>query len=55
MTHGKGEGWLGWEDSNLRMQEPKSCDLPLVDTPISDISKSFSPTVIIVYGLENAK
>ena len=27
------QGWLGWEDSNLRMQGPKPCDLPLVDTP----------------------
>jgi hypothetical protein len=25
--------WLGREDSNLRMQEPKSCVLPLDDAP----------------------
>ena len=25
--------WLGWEDSNLRMQVPKTCVLPLDDTP----------------------
>ena len=27
--------WLGREDSNLRMQEPKSCALPLGDAPKS--------------------
>ncbi len=26
--------WLGREDSNLRMQEPKSCVLPLDDAPL---------------------
>ncbi len=26
--------WLGWEDSNLRIQVPKTCVLPLDDTPI---------------------
>jgi hypothetical protein len=26
--------WLGWEDSNLRVQVPKTCVLPLDDTPI---------------------
>ena len=25
--------WLGWEDSNLRIQVPKTCVLPLDDTP----------------------
>ncbi len=28
------EYWLGWEDSNLRIQVPKTCVLPLDDTPI---------------------
>lgn len=26
--------WLGWQDSNLRMQQSKCCVLPLDDTPI---------------------
>ena len=26
--------WLGREDSNLRMQESKSCVLPLDDAPL---------------------
>ena len=26
---------MGWQDSNLRMTEPKSVGLPLADTPIS--------------------
>ena len=26
--------WLGWQDLNLRMQESKSCALPLGDTPM---------------------
>ena len=30
--------WLGREDSNLRMQVPKTCVLPLDDAPISAIS-----------------
>ena len=25
--------WLGWQDSNLRMQQSKCCVLPLDDTP----------------------
>ena len=25
--------WLGWEDSNLRIQVPKTCVLPLDNTP----------------------
>ncbi len=25
--------WQGWQDLNLRMQESKSCALPLGDTP----------------------
>lgn len=26
--------WLGWQDSNLRMPEPKSGALPLGDIPL---------------------
>ena len=26
-------GWLGWQDSNLRMAVPKTAALPLGDTP----------------------
>ena len=26
--------WLGWQDSNLRMQQSKCCVLPLDDTPM---------------------
>jgi hypothetical protein len=28
--------WLGREDSNLRMQDPNSCVLPLDDAPIQN-------------------
>ncbi len=30
----RSEVWLGWEDSNLRVQVPKTRVLPLDDTPI---------------------
>ena len=39
--------WLGREDSNLRMQEPKSCVLPLDDAPknaSSPINQDFRTT-----------
>ena len=29
--------WLGWQDSNLRMQQSKCCVLPLDDTPMCQI------------------
>ena len=29
-------GWLGREDSNLRMRVPKTRDLPLVDAPLKE-------------------
>jgi hypothetical protein len=28
------DNWLGRKDSNLRIQGPKPCDLPLVDAPV---------------------
>ena len=31
--------WLGWQDSNLRMQQSKCCVLPLDDTPILNCAK----------------
>ena len=31
--------WLGWQDSNLRMQQSKCCVLPLDDTPILNFKK----------------
>ena len=34
--------WLGWQDSNLRMQQSKCCVLPLDDTPILNF-KNKSP------------
>ena len=33
--------WLGWQDSNLRMQQSKCCVLPLDDTPILNFKKSW--------------
>ncbi len=36
------------------MQEPKSCDLPLVDTPIKHFDRIFSQC-IIAFALEKAK
>ena len=32
--------WLGWQDSNLRMQQSKCCVLPLDDTPIFSCIKN---------------
>ena len=35
-----GPDWLGWQDSNLRIQQSKCCVLPLDDTP--SLFRSFS-------------
>ena len=40
--------WLGWQDSNLRMQQSKCCVLPLDDTPILSFVKN---TAVICYGV----
>ena len=32
--------WQGWQDSNLRIQESKSCALPLGDIPVRVSAKS---------------
>ena len=41
--------WLGWQDSNLRMQQSKCCVLPLDDTPILNFIKK-SPRTAKVGG-----
>ena len=35
--------WLGWQDSNLRMQQSKCCVLPLDDTPICNLIRKTPP------------
>ena len=35
--------WLGWQDSNLRMQQSKCCVLPLDDTPICNFIRKTPP------------
>ena len=35
--------WLGWRDSNSRMQQSKCCVLPLDDTPILSFVKKIPP------------
>ena len=49
--------WLGWLDSNQRMQQSKCCVLPLDDIP-SFMGISITQTITIVkvtfqYGVEN--
>src|SRR5262245_19486582 len=48
-------GWLGREDSNLRMQVPKTCVLPLDDAPALDRSIAgqrahMSPALVAARG-----
>src|SRR6187549_372835 len=47
LTHvyaGVSEGWLGREDSNLRIRDPKTRALPLGDAPIRHCSGNPGPT-----------
>lgn len=45
--------WLGWQDSNLRMQQSKCCVLPLDDTPMYSVFKKKTPP-LLPYGLAAA-
>ena len=36
------ENQLGWMDLNHRMQESKSCALPLGDSPLSQFDKTYT-------------
>ena len=43
----RGFFWLGWQDSNLRMQQSKCCVLPLDDTPMYSIFKKKTPPLCL--------
>lgn len=42
--------WLGWQDSNLRMQQSKCCVLPLDDTPILNFERKTPPLRLKGFG-----